>query len=295
MDGTQFEGGAAHPIGKGGAVEIDALTAVDLGLPIKRQVIGIFADQHMGDRGLGRHTTRDQPRRGRRLCNAIGAGAAGILRTAGDDDAELGGDDVEPLRDVLANAMQAAAAGAGQAVRLDDLFDARQVLGQRSTIGGTRFGGALGGPILGILFGMDHRHGRFEVLQRQLELVRIALLRFPAEDRLLEGRDQLFQPFDPLVLALVARVRGDQHRLQRGNFFKQISSLRHGRFLPNHHGLCLRKEHDESSCRRAEPVIPPLREPSPRRPEPAASRALQTAPRTAHGSSASARPSRRAR
>ena len=32
--------------------------------------------------------------------------------------------------------MQAAAAGAGQAVRFDDFFDARQVLGQCTTVGG---------------------------------------------------------------------------------------------------------------------------------------------------------------
>ena len=182
MDGAEFEGGATHPIGKGGTVEIDALAAVDLGLPVERQVIGILADQHMGDRGFGRHATRDQPRRGSCLCNAIGAGPTGIFGAAGDDDAELGGHDVEPFRDILTDAMQAAAAGADQAVRFDDLFDARQVLGQRSTIGDTRLGGALGSAILGILFGMDHRHGGFEIFQRQLELVRIALLRFPAED-----------------------------------------------------------------------------------------------------------------
>lgn len=56
---AEFEGGASHPIGKGGAVEIDALAAVDLGLAVKRQVIGILADQHMGDRGLGGHATGD--------------------------------------------------------------------------------------------------------------------------------------------------------------------------------------------------------------------------------------------
>jgi hypothetical protein len=68
--------------------------------------------------------------------------------------------------------------------------------------------------------------------QRQLELVRIALLRLATEDRLLEGRDQLFQPRNALVLALAARLLGDQHRLQRGNFFKQISGLQHGARLP---------------------------------------------------------------
>lgn len=227
--------------------------------------------------------------------DAVGAGPAGIFGAAGDDDAELGGHDVEPFRDILTDAMQAAAAGADQAVRFDDLFDARQVLGQRSTIGGTRFGGALGSPILGILFGMDHHHRGFQIFQCQLELIRIALLRFPAEDRLFEGRDQLLQPRNALVLAPVARFRGDQHRLQRSNFFKQISGVRHGRFLPNRHWLRLWKAPAESSCRRAEPLTPRLREPSPRWPEPAASRARQTAPRIADDSPTSTRPSRQAR
>lgn len=166
MDGAEFEGGATDPVSQGGPVEINALAAVDLGLPVKRQVIGIFADQHMGDCGLGGHAARDQPRRGSSLCNAIGAGPAGIFGAAGDDDTELGRHDVEPFRDIFPDAVQAVTASAGQAVRLDDLFDARQVLGQQSTISGTLFGGALGRTILGIPFGMDHRHGGFEVFQR---------------------------------------------------------------------------------------------------------------------------------
>ena len=117
---------------------------------------------------------------------------------------------------------------------------------------------------------------------------------FATEDRLLEGRDQLFQPRNALVLALVARICGDQQRLQRSNFFKQISGLRHGGGLAWRPFRCLPKAQTESSCRRAEPVIPRLPGPSPRWPEPAASRAPQTAPRTARGSSASAHPSRRA-
>ncbi len=147
------------------------------------------------------------------------------MRCRAADDAELGGHDVQPFRDILTDAMQTAAAGAGEAVRFDDLFDARppltvckqtvagqRVLGQRPTIGDTRpgdtrlgdtrpgdtrpgdtrLGGALGSPILGILFGMDPRHGRFQIFQRQFELVRTDLLRPTSEHCLLEGRDQLF-------------------------------------------------------------------------------------------------------
>ena len=59
MEGPEFEGSAAHPIRKCKAVEIDALAAVDLGLPVKRKMIGILADQHMGDGRLGGHPSRD--------------------------------------------------------------------------------------------------------------------------------------------------------------------------------------------------------------------------------------------
>ncbi len=96
-DGAEFEGGATDPIGKRGSVESDAVTAVDLGLPVKRQVIRILADQNMRDEGLGRQTARDQPRGGRGLGNAVCAGPAGILGAAGDDDTELGRHDVEPF------------------------------------------------------------------------------------------------------------------------------------------------------------------------------------------------------
>jgi hypothetical protein len=37
---------------------------------------------------------------------------------------------------------------------------------------------------------------------------------------MLEGSDQLFQPFDALVLAKIARICRNQHCLQRSNFFK---------------------------------------------------------------------------
>jgi hypothetical protein len=67
---------------------------------------------------------------------------------------------------------------------------------------------------------MDRGNRSFQILKRQLELLRVTLLRPPPKSRMLEGRDQLFQPLDALVLAKVARISGDQHRLQRSNFFK---------------------------------------------------------------------------
>jgi hypothetical protein len=128
--------------------------------------------------------------------------------------------------------VQAAAAGTDQVLRLNHLLDPGQVFRQRSAIGGTRLCRAPGGPILGIFLGVDRGDGRFQIFQRQFERVRIALLRPPPEDRLPEGRNQLLEPRDPLILALVVRLRSDQHRLQRGNFLKKISALGHGAGLP---------------------------------------------------------------
>ena len=53
---------------------------------------------------------------------------------------------------------------------------------------------------------MDDRYGRFQILQRQLELVWIALFRSTLEGHLLERGDQLFQVGDLLTLALIWSV-----------------------------------------------------------------------------------------
>lgn len=64
---------------------------------------------------LRRQPGLDQSRRGRRLINAVGTGAAGIFGTAGDDDAELRRNHIHPLRRVLTDAMQVSATDADQA------------------------------------------------------------------------------------------------------------------------------------------------------------------------------------
>ena len=45
----ELEGSTPDPAGQGRTGKLDALAPMDLGLPIKRQVIGIFADQDMGE------------------------------------------------------------------------------------------------------------------------------------------------------------------------------------------------------------------------------------------------------
>src|SRR6267378_3575312 len=40
--GRQQRGDAAHPLGHGGAIEIDALTGIDAALAMQRQAVGVF-------------------------------------------------------------------------------------------------------------------------------------------------------------------------------------------------------------------------------------------------------------
>ena len=105
-DGAQFIGSSTDPVCKRGAVEIDALAADDLGLSIKRKVIRIFGDQHMGHRRFCRQSRLDQPWWSRSLDNAVGAGTACIFGATGadsDEAAPLFRDDCAPgFRDDLA-------------------------------------------------------------------------------------------------------------------------------------------------------------------------------------------------
>ena len=110
MQRFQLDGGKADPMSERAAIDADALGPQDLRLPIQRQVPSVFRDQHIGDEGVRRQTAFDQPQRRRRLDDAVGAGPAGIFRPARDDDAQSGRDPVEPLRDVLADDVQRAAA-----------------------------------------------------------------------------------------------------------------------------------------------------------------------------------------
>ena len=107
---AQQEGGAPNPIGQGRAIERDALPRVDLGLPVQRKVIGVFGDQHLGNRRLGRQAAFNQPRRRWRLHHDLFAGPAGIFGPAHHEHAQLRRDDVEPLAAILADAMQRIAA-----------------------------------------------------------------------------------------------------------------------------------------------------------------------------------------
>jgi hypothetical protein len=107
-----------------------------LRLAIERQVVGVFGDQHMGDRRLGRQAALDQSRRRSGLHDDVLAGAAGVFGSADDEHPELGRHDVELFAHVLANPVQLAfAARADLAQNVNDGLYTRQMGGQRAAIG----------------------------------------------------------------------------------------------------------------------------------------------------------------
>jgi hypothetical protein len=103
---AQQEGCPSDPVRQCRAVQVDTLAGINLRLPVQREVVGIFRDQHLGDGRLGRHPALDQPRRRRRLHHHILAGPAGVFRSAHHEHPELRRHDVEPLGDILADPMQ---------------------------------------------------------------------------------------------------------------------------------------------------------------------------------------------
>lgn len=60
-------------------VEMDALVGMDLGLPMQRQMIGIFRHQHLGNGCLGRQTALDQPGWSFGLPDVVFTGATGVF------------------------------------------------------------------------------------------------------------------------------------------------------------------------------------------------------------------------
>jgi hypothetical protein len=83
------------------------MAAVDLSLTIPRKMVGVFADKNMRHSRLCRHTAWDQSHLCRSLSHTIRTRAAGILGAAADDDAEMGGHDVQTFRHIFSYAMQA--------------------------------------------------------------------------------------------------------------------------------------------------------------------------------------------
>jgi hypothetical protein len=201
----------ANPVRQRGSIQIDALSGVDLGLAIQRQVVGIFGHQNLRDGGFGRHAAFDQARRRRGLNDPIFAVPAGIFRAAGDEHPELRRHDVQPLALVLADPVQLAlaAAGTGLVVDVDDNLDPRQMRRQRATVGTS-------------LLGPRGSVGRSRLIRCRLIACCCLLDVFEAEQHLIFGqclgpaaKTVPLQFLDDLAQPLAVTPLGEQHRFQR--------------------------------------------------------------------------------
>jgi hypothetical protein len=98
-------------------------------------VVGVTADDDVGDQLFGWQPAFDQPGRRRRLDNGALASPATISWSFGDDHTELRRDDIEPFRRVLTDDMHGAtAAGTKCRRRLDDIRDAGKVFWQSPAV-----------------------------------------------------------------------------------------------------------------------------------------------------------------
>ena len=130
----QQRGGLADPVGQRGAVQIEAFAVEDLALPVERQVIGVLADQHMGEQARAGTATFDRARWQRRLREAVAAGA-GHPRAHDPVHDEAAGDVFQLLGHILADPAQLAAAiGALRVAGNQFRLDARNMVRDRPAL-----------------------------------------------------------------------------------------------------------------------------------------------------------------
>ena len=210
MHRPQHEAGPADPIGQCRAIEIDALPGVDLSLAIQRKMIGVFGDQDLRHRRLGRQSALDQSCRRGRLDHHVLASPAGVFGAANHQHPELRWHDVEPFAGVLPDAMQrVAAARARVVIDIDHHLDARQVRRKRSPVQATLGRSACPlGRIGRINLGLITCRSLLDIFEPEQHLIFGQRLGTPPKAMTLQFLDDLTQP-------IVLRPLRNQHRLER--------------------------------------------------------------------------------
>jgi hypothetical protein len=158
-----------------------------------------FCHQHVRQQGLGGHPAGDRPLGSGSLHHHFRAGPAAVAGAADHLHPQLGGDEVEHLAHVFADRVQRpAAAGAALVLDIDQGLDPRQVRRQaaQAASAGPRRPRSIATPRSGLLRRLGGRRGLLEVLQAELQLVGVELLRAPAELAALQLPDQEPQLLD---------------------------------------------------------------------------------------------------
>lgn len=220
-DGLEVEACDTDPVRQRAAMDVDARPGKDLALAIQWKMVCVFGDQHMGDGALGGQAAFDEGCRRGRLRDAVGADATSVFRADGGDLPQLRGHDVETLSPVLADPVHLpAATRAFEAVRFDDLLDARQVRGQVPTVALRRSDLAAGGLIRRnaiIVLRFDLGDRRLQVLEGELPVVLAQLLGLLAMHDMVQFGDEVLEPLDDLLqvggFCLQGCVRRQQIRM----------------------------------------------------------------------------------
>ena len=169
MDGVgqrfQQGGGFAHPIRQCRAVDVEPVALEDLALPVERQVICVFVDQHMGQQTGPGSATFDRAAWQWGLREAIAARAGHPWAHNAVHD-EAAGDVFQFLGHILAQQAQLTAAiGAGRVAGGQFDHHARNMIGDRLALG---FVG--GGILRQAQLGGQRGDGDLARLQGQLQL-----------------------------------------------------------------------------------------------------------------------------
>ena len=185
----------AASIDQGRARNIRAETREDFALPIQGQMIVELGDEDMGDQTGAEHAAIDWARRRGRLRDFLAA-PAGFLETHGLHHLQFSGNVVEYLGDVFAKEAQRFAALGAMIARIEHDAFARSRRVDTGLAASARLG-FLDGPRLGfvapirIVGRTGRRHRHFEIFERQLQLLDLALDFFRTRTKLLplEFRD----------------------------------------------------------------------------------------------------------
>ena len=134
--GQRFQKGSrlANPVGQCGPLEIKSVTVEDEALAIERQVIGILADQHVGQQSRARSAAFDWPGWQGRLGKPVAAGTGQPWAHDPVHD-KAAGNVFQFLGHILTNPAQGTAAvGAAIAARGELDFHARDVIRDRAPL-----------------------------------------------------------------------------------------------------------------------------------------------------------------
>ena len=124
-----------------------------------------------------------------------------MVGTARDNYTERRGHDVEPFTDIFADNVALRAAATGHIVGRGHLSDTRQMLWQEAASRAWSCRGSCLWCIDGFIFFVNDGHGRLDVFQRKMILIRMTLFGHCAKERPFDAGEPLLKPDEAILFA----------------------------------------------------------------------------------------------